>query len=62
MRFDGNVALIIGSATGMGRATAAQLVREGAVVVGFDLRGDELGELKEKLRKATNDTNFTKCR
>lgn len=50
MRFDGNVALIVGSATGMGRATAAQLVKEGAHVIAFDLRGDDLEELQNELK------------
>jgi NAD(P)-dependent dehydrogenase (short-subunit alcohol dehydrogenase family) len=51
MKFNGNVALIVGSATGMGRSTAIQLVKEGAHVIAFDLRGDTLIELQEELKK-----------
>ncbi len=50
MKFKGNVALVVGSATGMGRATVIKLVKEGAHVIAFDLRGDTLDELKEELK------------
>jgi NAD(P)-dependent dehydrogenase (short-subunit alcohol dehydrogenase family) len=50
MKYQGNVALVVGSATGMGRATVTKLVKEGAHVIAFDLLGDKLDELKEELR------------
>lgn len=50
MKFKGNVSLVVGSATGMGRATAIKLVKEGAHVIAFDLLGDTLKELKEELK------------
>ena len=49
-KFDGNVALVVGSATGMGHATTVKLVKEGAHVIGFDLRADKLDDLKEELK------------
>ena len=50
MKFEGNIALVVGSATGMGRATVIKLVKEGAHVIAFDLLGDTLAELKEELK------------
>jgi NAD(P)-dependent dehydrogenase (short-subunit alcohol dehydrogenase family) len=49
MRFKDNVALVVGSATGMGRSTVIKLVKEGAQVIAFDLLGDKLEELKAEL-------------
>jgi NAD(P)-dependent dehydrogenase (short-subunit alcohol dehydrogenase family) len=49
MKFEGNVALVIGSATGMGRATVTKLVNEGAHVIAFDLL-EEVKELENELR------------
>jgi meso-butanediol dehydrogenase / (S,S)-butanediol dehydrogenase / diacetyl reductase len=43
-RFDGKVALITGAASGMGRAVALRLVREGARVFGIDVAADGLAE------------------
>lgn len=50
MKYQGNVALVVGSATGMGRATAIKLVKEGAHVIAFDLLGVKLHELGEELK------------
>lgn len=49
MKFEDNVALVVGSATGMGRATVTKLVKEGANVIAFDLLGERLDELKSEL-------------
>ncbi len=38
-RFDGKVAVVTGAASGLGEATCARLVDEGATVVGFDVTG-----------------------
>lgn len=42
--FAGKVAIVSGAAHGLGRAIALRLVQRGAVVYGFDVLGDELGE------------------
>jgi NAD(P)-dependent dehydrogenase (short-subunit alcohol dehydrogenase family) len=52
MKFEGNVALVVGSATGMGRATVVKLVKEGAEVIAFDVRDDTFAELREELKDA----------
>ena len=43
-RFEGKRVIITGAATGIGRATAARLVAEGATVLGFDLNEEGLKE------------------
>lgn len=49
MRFKEDVVLVIGSGTGMGHATAVQLVNEGAHVIGYDLLGEEQDEVLEEV-------------
>lgn len=51
MRFKDNVALVVGSATGMGNATVKQLLQEGAHVIAFDVREDALEELAEEVQE-----------
>ena len=46
MRFKENVALIVGGASGMGKATALQMAKEGASVDAFDWQKDKLEALK----------------
>jgi NAD(P)-dependent dehydrogenase (short-subunit alcohol dehydrogenase family) len=48
-RLDGRVALVTGAASGIGRSAARRFVAEGASVVGLDLAGDRLEELREYL-------------
>lgn len=48
-RFDGRVAVVTGAASGIGRATAARLVAEGASVVGGDVDENGLAALAESL-------------
>ncbi len=43
-RFEGKRVIITGAATGIGRATAARMVAEGATVLGFDLNEEGLKE------------------
>ncbi len=45
MRLQGKVCVVTGAAGGIGSATAAVFAREGARVVGVDLREHEIGEL-----------------
>ena len=48
MRFLNDVVLVIGTGTGMGHATAIQLMREGAHVIGYDLLDEEQDEIPEE--------------
>lgn len=50
MRFENQVVLVIGAATGMGYATVRKLLKKGAHVIGFDLRQDALDELSEEIK------------
>ena len=52
MRFENRNILVIGCATGMGRATVTQLANEGANVIAFDILADRLEELKAELAGA----------
>jgi 2,3-dihydroxy-2,3-dihydrophenylpropionate dehydrogenase len=45
---DGEVALVVGAATGIGRAVAERFTAEGAAVVGVDLASEPLGELARR--------------
>jgi NAD(P)-dependent dehydrogenase (short-subunit alcohol dehydrogenase family) len=44
-RFDGKTVIVTGAASGIGRATASRVVREGGRVIAVDITGDKLGEL-----------------
>ena len=44
-RFDGTTVIVTGAASGIGRATASRIVREGGRVVAVDVAGDRLTEL-----------------
>ena len=52
---DGRVAVVTGSASGMGRATARLLADEGARVVVSDLGADRVGAVVEEIRSAHGD-------
>ena len=52
MRFTGKVALITAAASGIGRATAEIMAREGAIVVGVDNDQNRLDEAVAALRAA----------
>jgi NAD(P)-dependent dehydrogenase (short-subunit alcohol dehydrogenase family) len=53
-RFEGQVALITGAATGIGLATARQLAGEGAAVAVVDFNADALGQAEASLREVSD--------
>jgi NAD(P)-dependent dehydrogenase (short-subunit alcohol dehydrogenase family) len=48
-RFDGRTVIVTGAASGIGRATASRVAREGGRVVAVDVAGDRLGDLVASL-------------
>jgi 3-oxoacyl-[acyl-carrier protein] reductase len=52
MRLNGKVAVITGSASGIGLATACKFAAEGAAVLLADLRADALDDARERVRSA----------
>jgi NAD(P)-dependent dehydrogenase (short-subunit alcohol dehydrogenase family) len=48
-RFDGRTVIVTGAASGIGRATASRIVREGGRVIGVDITADKLKEAEADL-------------
>ncbi|MBO3736990.1 SDR family NAD(P)-dependent oxidoreductase [Actinoplanes flavus] len=48
-RFDGRTVIVTGAASGIGRATASRIVREGGRVIGVDITADKLKEAEAEL-------------
>lgn len=51
-RFDGQTVIVTGAASGIGRATASRIAREGGRVVAVDISAERLGELVAELPDA----------
>ena len=49
MRFQGKTVIVTGAASGIGRATAARIAREGGRVVAVDISADKLTEFAASL-------------
>lgn len=52
MRFQGKAAFVTGAGSGIGRATAVRLAREGAAVLAFDIREDDAVETVRQIENA----------
>lgn len=52
MRFDGKTAIVTGAGSGIGRAVAVRLAREGARVIAGDISAERLDELAQELGDA----------
>jgi NAD(P)-dependent dehydrogenase (short-subunit alcohol dehydrogenase family) len=59
--FDGRAMLITGAASGIGRATAEALAREGARIVASDIDADAGAAAAGALREAGADVRFVAC-
>ena len=61
MRFDGKIALITACASGIGRATADIMAREGATIVGVDNNRERLDKTVAELAKAGGKAHGRLC-
>jgi 3-oxoacyl-[acyl-carrier protein] reductase len=60
-RYDGQVAVVTGASSGIGRRVALDLAARGAVVVGMARRGSLLAVLGEELRGSSPDSQTVVC-
>jgi NAD(P)-dependent dehydrogenase (short-subunit alcohol dehydrogenase family) len=60
-RLAGQLAVITGAAGGIGRATSAAFLREGAVVIAVDRDGAALRQAAADLSKSTPDVHTVEC-
>ena len=57
-RVEGKIACITGAASGLGRAAALALAREGAAVVATDLQADKGADLAGEIEQSTGELGF----
>ncbi len=60
-RYDGDVAVVTGASSGIGRRLARDLAGRGATVVGLARRAELLAEVEEQLRSASPDSATIVC-
>ena len=60
-RYDGQVALVTGASSGIGRRVALDLAARGAVVVGMARRASLLETLADDLQEASPDSRTSTC-
>jgi NAD(P)-dependent dehydrogenase (short-subunit alcohol dehydrogenase family) len=61
MRFEGKIALITACASGIGRATADIMAREGAIVVGIDTNAERLEQMVAEIAAAGGKAHGRLC-
>jgi short-subunit dehydrogenase len=60
-RYDGDIAVVTGASSGIGRRLAMDLAARGATVVGLARRADLLAEVQELLRSRTGSSSTIVC-
>jgi short-subunit dehydrogenase len=60
-RYDGEVAVVTGASSGIGRRLAVDLAETGAIVVGLARRADLLAELEAELRESSPESVTRVC-
>lgn len=60
-RYDGQIAVVTGASSGIGRRIALDLAERGAKVIGVARRAQLLSELEEQLHKSSSDSSTVVC-